>query len=67
MTIIDCDAHLNNYHEPKVHVAIGDTPDLGMVAGISCFVYRAHDLRELAEELRAGDRTSGRDAAIRTG
>jgi predicted TIM-barrel fold metal-dependent hydrolase len=34
--------------------AIGDAPDLGVVAGISYLQYKEKDLRELADDLRAG-------------
>lgn len=44
-------------HRPSVRevvAAIGDSPDLGVVAGISYLKYRERDLRELADDLRAG-------------
>ncbi|HVX89523.1 MAG TPA: amidohydrolase family protein [Gemmatimonadales bacterium] len=34
--------------------AIGEAPDLGIVAGISYLNYKVSDLRELADDLRAG-------------
>lgn len=38
----------------EVIEAIGDAPDLGVVAGISYLNYKERDLRELADDLREG-------------
>ena len=38
----------------EVIEAIGDAPDLGVVAGISYLNYKERDLRQLADDLRAG-------------
>jgi len=50
-------SYLVNPDRPSVREvidAIGDAKDLGIVAGISYLHYRERDLRELADDLRAG-------------
>jgi predicted TIM-barrel fold metal-dependent hydrolase len=50
-------SYIVNPHRPSVRQvveALGDAPDLGVVAGISYLNYRERDLRELADDLRAG-------------
>lgn len=50
-------SYIVNPDRPSVHdviEAIGDAKDLGVVAGISYLHYKEKDLRELADDLRAG-------------
>jgi len=50
-------SYVVNPNRPSVRQvvdAIRDAPDLGVVAGISYLNYRERDLRELADDLRAG-------------
>ncbi|HTK56957.1 MAG TPA: amidohydrolase family protein [Gemmatimonadales bacterium] len=50
-------SYLVNDDRPSIRQvieAIGDAPDLGVVAGISYLNYKERDLRELADDLRAG-------------
>lgn len=50
-------SYIVNPHRPSVREvidAIGEAPDLGVVAGISYIHYKERDLRALADDLRAG-------------
>lgn len=50
-------SYLVNDDRPSIRQvieALGDAPDLGVVAGISYLNYKERDLRELADDLRAG-------------
>ena len=50
-------SYIVNPDRPSVRAvvdAIGEAPDLGIVAGISYLHYKEKDLRELADDLRAG-------------
>ena len=50
-------SYIVNPNRPSVREvieAIGDAPDLGIVAGISYLNYKVRDLRDLADDLQAG-------------